>query len=342
MSPRAPGTPDSRTGLTEEEGSYDTLQGSWEQNKNEPAGSVWARALRLLRAYAGDWILTILLAGTLWSLNRAYGFRSPFSLDDKSIQYRHIPNERVPTALLIACAFVVPVMLQATVSLGLSRLDWYDFHQSALGLLLTHGITLTVTTCVKISVGRTRPDFIDRCQPPVGAVDPVPYGLNSEAICTTSLDSALIKDGFRSFPSGHSSAAFAGLTFLTWFLAGHFHLFGDRARVWVSWIVATPPLGACLIAISRLMDNRHHPTDVIAGAILGAVVASSIYHQYYPPLWAGDGHRPYKPSAPPSSLVMTPAEREHFLRGCDNAAGDLESGRAGDGEASGRHTSTAV
>jgi diacylglycerol diphosphate phosphatase/phosphatidate phosphatase len=253
-----------------------------------------------------------------------------------------MPDERVPTSLLVVLAFVVPLIGQATVCLGINKLDWYDFHQSALGLLLTHGITLTVTTCVKISVGRTRPDFLDRCQPPVGAVDPSPYGLNTEAICTTSPDLSIIKDGFRSFPSGHSSAAFAGLSFLTWFLAGHFRLFGDRARVWVSWLVASPPLAASLIAISRLMDNRHHPTDVIAGSILGAVVASSIYHQYYPPLWAHNGHRPYKPSAPARSLMMMPAERDEFHRGHDSAAHDLESGRAEGGAVSGRHTSTAV
>lgn len=248
----------------------------------------------------------------------------------------------MPTSLLAVLALVVPVIIQATVCLAVNRLDWYDFHQSALGLLLTHGITLTVTTCVKISVGRTRPDFIDRCQPPVGAVDPIPYGLNTEAICTTSPDLSIIKDGFRSFPSGHSSAAFAGLSFLTWFLAGHFRLYGDRARVWVSWLVATPPLAASLIAISRLMDNRHHPTDVIAGAILGTVVATSIYHQYYPPLWADDGHRPYKPSAPARSLMMMPAERDEFLRGSDNAASELESGRFGNAGASGRQASTSV
>jgi hypothetical protein len=46
-------------------------------------------------------------------------------------------------------------------------------------------------------------DFLDRCQPPANATDP-PFGLSSWTICTQT-DNAIMRDGFRSFFSGHSS-----------------------------------------------------------------------------------------------------------------------------------------
>lgn len=49
-----------------------------------------------------------------------------------------------------------------------------------------------------------RPDLIDRCQPILGSKDGEVYGLSSSDICTQT-DNRILKDGFRSFPSGHSS-----------------------------------------------------------------------------------------------------------------------------------------
>lgn len=46
--------------------------------------------------------------------------------------------------------------------------------------------------------------MLSRCQPPADSVDPV-FGLSSVAICTTDIKSHIMVDGFKSFPSGHSS-----------------------------------------------------------------------------------------------------------------------------------------
>lgn len=61
------------------------------------------------------------------------------------------------------------------------------------------------------------------------------------------------------------------------------HVLDNRGEVWKTFIVLIPTLGAALIAVSRIMDARHHPFDVISGSLLGIVVAWAAYRQYFPP-----------------------------------------------------------
>lgn len=62
------------------------------------------------------------------------------------------------------------------------------------------------------------------------------------------------------------------------------HVLDNRGEVWKSFIVLIPTLGAALIAVSRIMDARHHPFDVISGSLLGIAVAWAAYRQYFPPV----------------------------------------------------------
>ena len=78
---------------------------------------------------------------------------------------------------------------------------------------------------------------------------------------------ALIELGSYSFPSGHSSIAFA-FYFLIWLLV----------RKSVPWYGHLILLGlTVLIPLSRLALHVHRPFEVIAGSILGLVIASAVY-----------------------------------------------------------------
>lgn len=57
-----------------------------------------------------------------------------------------------------------------------------------------------------------------------------------------------------------------------------------RGEVWKMIVVIIPCVAATLIAVSRIMDARHHPFDVISGSLLGIVSAWICYRQYFPPL----------------------------------------------------------
>ena len=69
-------------------------------------------------------------------------------------------------------------------------------------------------------------------------------------------------DQYRSFPSGHTLAAFAAAASVS----------SETARWWPNtrWVIGPAMYGgATLVAVSRMYDNRHWASDVIAGAGIG-------------------------------------------------------------------------
>jgi membrane-associated phospholipid phosphatase len=64
---------------------------------------------------------------------------------------------------------------------------------------------------------------------------------------------------FRSFPSGHTTAAFASATMLR-------HQYGHNSR----WISIEAYSLATFVAIDRVRLDRHHWHDVVVGAAIGA------------------------------------------------------------------------
>jgi hypothetical protein len=67
-------------------------------------------------------------------------------------------------------------------------------------------------------------------------------------------------------------------------LGGKLHIMDQRGETWKTLLVMIPILAATLVAVSRIMDARHHPFDVITGSLLGVVCAIVSYSQYFPPL----------------------------------------------------------
>ncbi|KAA1112559.1 hypothetical protein PGT21_002058 [Puccinia graminis f. sp. tritici] len=268
------------------------------------------RRIELLWSYLADWVVVILMAVIFGLLDRLHGHHREFDLNDPTIQFSHAVHERIPVPFLGVLAVVIPAVLIIICSQLLLRSSW-DTHIGLLGLALSLSLSLVVTTTVKITVGRPRPDMLSRCQPSPTATNAgfPSYGLSNSSVCTAPVDSREFQDGFRSFPSGHSSTAWAGLGFLSLYLAGKLHLFDRRGHSLKVWISIAPLLGAALIAISRTMDNRHHWQDVLIGSALGALTAWFGYRFYYPDLSSQNSHRPYSPRIP-SLNAFTGSEEE--------------------------------
>ena len=205
-------------------------------------------------------------------------------------------KETIPPWLLVVCAVIAPISIMLLWTLVIPPLGSYqrrrwrkgeitwseklwDANLSLLGIGLAIASTITVTNSFKNLVGRPRPgnlpaavfvnyiDFLDRCQPLLTATNPSVFSLSTSAVCTRT---EFLKDGYRSFPSGHSSSvllyqsilmivSFAGLGFLTLFIAGRLNVLDTRGQVWKTVISLCPLVAAGIIAISRLMDNRYSP-----------------------------------------------------------------------------------
>ena len=86
----------------------------------------------------------------------------------------------------------------------------HKVHVTILGFLVTLILTSFLTDVIKNVVGRPRPDFISRCMPQRGTPGDI---LVAWTVCTQTNDH-ILQDGWRSFPSGHSSFSFAGLGYL--------------------------------------------------------------------------------------------------------------------------------
>ncbi|KAL2814271.1 PAP2-domain-containing protein [Aspergillus granulosus] len=235
-------------------------------------------------------------------LDRIEPYHQHFSLNNISLQYPYAEHERISIFAAVACSGGGPFVIIAIYTLFIDGLfshnkpihqstgkrrftgpyRWKDrlweFNCGVLGLLLSQAICFVITQALKNACGKPRPDIIDRCQPREGSMDASPYGLSTSSICTG--DPHLLKDGFRSWPS----ASFAGLFYLSLWIGGKLHIMDNKGEVWKMFLVMLPCLGATLIAVSRIMDARHHPFDVITGSLLGVICASISYRQYFPSL----------------------------------------------------------
>ncbi len=105
-------------------------------------------------------------------------------------------------------------------------------------------VTGTLTSIAKAVTGRARP-------PVAAGGDPYDFGLWRGR-----------EQGYTSMPSGHTSAAFAAATALS---AEWKRSLPEGARYAVPALYA----GATLVGLSRMYNNRHWASDVVAGAALG-------------------------------------------------------------------------
>ena len=137
---------------------------------------------------------------------------------------------------------IVLLVLIATNSAGLPR-----FPRAVLAawtvrlgfVFLAIGLPGLFVTIIKRVIGRARPFVV--AGPDVWAYEPFSWHAR-----------------YASFPSGHTTTAFAALVAIG-------AIFPQaRALMWIY---------AVLIALSRVIVTAHHPSDVIAGAIVGAVGA---------------------------------------------------------------------
>lgn len=136
--------------------------------------------------------------------------------------------------IILICLVFVPgsTVPKGTPQSLIWRRKLWELHAGLLGLGLSVGATWFITNGMKNMFGKPRPDFLSRCQPDVENMDKYIFGGNylregratalvTADICTNT-DAHMMDDGFRSFPSAHSSLSSATFIYLTLFVASKF------------------------------------------------------------------------------------------------------------------------
>jgi membrane-associated phospholipid phosphatase len=285
-------------------------------------------------------------------LSKVDGNRHAFSLDDPSISYPYRLKDTVSVGVLLIVSIVAPAVIIGAISLIFvpgptavrgtqPSLIWrrklWECHTGWMGLGVALAGAFMVTEGLKDIYGKPRPDLLNRCQPNLAKLAQFVVGglgqqlgeaplLVDSRICQQT-DNSILRDGFASFPSGHASFSWAGMTYLTLFLCAKFAITipfltsaadnlldtaafdkapstrrnGMGAEIAPAHnraaapplyllVLAFVPLGAAFyISGSRWSDYRHHGFDIIFGSILGFLFAWLGFRLYHLPIRRGAG-----------------------------------------------------
>ncbi|KAG5236869.1 hypothetical protein OIU77_014179 [Salix suchowensis] len=247
--------------------------------------TIKSHGAKIARDHLHDWLILLLLVVIeviLFAMHPFYRFVGKDMMTD--LKYP-LKGNTVPVWTVPLYAVLLPVAVFLLVYIR--RKDVYDLHHSILGLLFSVLITAVITDAIKNALGWPRPDFFWRCFPDGKEL----FDRWGNVICHGK--GSDVKEGHKSFPSGHTSWSFAGLGFLSLYLSGKIKAFDRKGHVAKLCIVFLPLLAASLVAISRVDDYWHHWQDVFAGGLLGLIVAAFCYAQFFPPPYNDDGWGPY-------------------------------------------------
>ncbi|GLT43514.1 hypothetical protein SLA2020_174560 [Shorea laevis] len=260
-----------------------------------------------------DWLILLLLVVIeviLLIIHPFYRFIGKDMMTDLKYPMK---DNTVPVWAVPLYAVVLPVFV--FLFFYFRRRDVYDLHHSIIGLLFSVLITAVITDAVKDAVGRPRPDFFWRCFPDGKEL----YDRFGGVICHGK-DSD-IREGHKSFPSGHTSWSFAGLGYLSLYLSGKIKAFDHQGHVSKLCIIVLPLLAAALVGVSRVDDYWHHWQDVFAGALLGLVVSAFCYRQFFPSPYDNDGWNPYAyfdtMTDPQNNRNATQSTNQHNVQATD-------------------------
>lgn len=225
--------------------------------------------------------------------------RPYFGVHMRPIPYQILPNSKdvvldltlnnplvedvqVPSWLLHFSGFYFPLLVIVLVTFLLpnTKLNnkYHDVHSAVCVLLTAVGTSEFITQVIKFYVGRLRPNFYALC------------GFDTTSLkCTNPIEMEM--EGRCSFPSGHSSFSTCGMGVLALFFLGRVGIMtapglANKKTKLKAFLSLMPLVYSTYCASSRLYDNWHHPSDVVAGICLGLFCSTFVYHLFYAPIFS--------------------------------------------------------
>ncbi|KAK4134945.1 putative lipid phosphate phosphatase 1 [Trichocladium antarcticum] len=251
----------------------------------------------------GQWVkgtwLDILTMAVLGAIGLGVYYAPPAPSRSFAVEFAHgevvhpqfaYPSRKeiIPIWLAAFLASVVPIFIMLCMQFRIR--SFWDFNNAVVGLLYSLITAAVFQVFIKWLIGGLRPHFLAVCKPDIskltggngsGGFDGLYY---TREICTG--DAKEINDALESMPSGHATAAFAGLVFLYLYLNAKLKVFSNyHPSMWKLAVTYMPLLGACLVAGALTVDEFHHWYDLLAGATIGTVMAFSAYRMTYAAVW---------------------------------------------------------
>ncbi|XP_037070512.1 putative phosphatidate phosphatase isoform X1 [Pollicipes pollicipes] len=228
----------------------------------------------------------LIVFGAIGLCSKAPLPKAGFFCDDASINYPFHEKDTVTDASLYVVGAILPIILmsiveyfhckhchrQKTMQVCCLRVHpWFWAIYSMVGVFAFGAACSQLATDIgKYTIGRLRPHFITVCQPDFNKINCSGHAFIEDFECLGDNVKA-IREARLSFPSGHASFSFYTMVYLALYL---------QARLtWRATKLLRPFLQfICVMlcwytALSRVSDYKHHPTDVLGGAVLGTVVA---------------------------------------------------------------------
>jgi len=234
-----------------------------------------------------DWAALAVLAGLLYWSETAEPFQQIIQKEDMHLYRYPLKDNTVPSWSVPIIGTLGPLVVIIAHN-RLSRGSGRELSTVVMGALLAVFLTALTTNLVKICVGRPRPSFAARCWP-----DGEEVWSSTPGVPLCSGSAALVKEGRKSFPSGHASWSFAGMFYLTLYLSAELEVFGGSAQVWRILVSIAPCVVSGFIALSRFFDYWHHWQDIAVGSFLGCAVSWVVTRMIQPsllsrsPTWEG-------------------------------------------------------
>lgn len=256
--------------------------GSTTLNNNNSTGNCKKILLIFLDLFC---LIVAALPFLIIETNRIQPYHRGFYCKDESIRYPSKSGETINDAVLSAAGILISIL--AIIVGEFFRIYYlkersYSFIQnpyvSALYkqvgcFIFGCAISQSFTDIAKVSIGRLRPHFIEVCDPDFTQINCSVPGLYIQDYKCRGLESK-VTEARKSFFSGHASFSMYTMLYLVFYLQSRFTWRG--ARLLRPLLQFTLLMMAFYTGLSRVSDHKHHPSDVLAGFVQGAVVAYCI------------------------------------------------------------------
>ncbi|XP_037537455.1 phospholipid phosphatase 3-like [Nematolebias whitei] len=244
-------------------------------------------------------------------------YRRGFYCDDESIKYPAKSKDTISDGVLSAAGILITIL---SIIIGETYRIYFlnEGSSSFVGnpyiaalykqvgvFVFGCAISQSFTDIAKVSVGRMRPHFLDVCKPDFSTIN-CSLGYITEYQCQGS--ESKVQEARKSFFSGHASFSMYTMLYLVFYLQSRFTWHG--ARLLRPLTQFTLIMMSFYTGLSRVSDHKHHPTDVLAGFIQGALVAYCIVF-FVSDLFKAKGRRSHLcPSAVRKDLLPVADIRE--------------------------------